>query len=145
MLSRREVQLVSPRTQSRRLQVKDVRAVVEPEVVISVRVSSSDHIAVNRRRNLLDLDCMNNDISGRYVVAVDVAELNLDRISSSALHRFRRIVQDANVEADRQCRGVTARLRESTATELSRDRERLRRRQPPSRTRQPFTARPIKA
>ncbi len=43
-----EVQLVRSGAESGGLQVEDVRAVVEPEVVIGVRVSSSDHVAIDR-------------------------------------------------------------------------------------------------
>src|SRR5687767_6249607 len=77
---------------------------------------------------MLDFDCMNNYICRRKVVAIAVAQLNLDRISSSALHGLCRIVEQTDVERYRQGCSVTARLCEVATTELTGDRQRLRRR-----------------
>ena len=69
---------------------------------------------------------MDHDVCRRNVVAVNVAELNLDRISCSTLHSLRRIVEQTDVEAHTQRGRIAARSGERSTTELSRDRESLR-------------------
>src|SRR5687768_12716091 len=95
-----EVQLVRARREPCRLQVQDVEAVRKPEGVILVCTAGSDHVSGSRRGYLLDVDCMNKDTRRRHVVAVDVAELNLDRVCNSTLHGLRLIVEHADVERD---------------------------------------------